>query len=526
MTKKKTKSQSKKQNDDWFGTDKLKPPGRPPKDIDFATLDKLLALQVTRDEAAAWFNVSHDTLERRIYDRTGLSFASYREQKGGMGRINLRRKQYQVAMSGNVAMLIWLGKQWLKQSERVEVEPAQPTEPLTLNAPMTFEQFCVNAGYPAPFPKQTEMKDFGIENEGARLILGSRGYGKTDYVVILGIAYKLYTDRSFRALLITKSQERNAAILGEIAAACEKAGMVFEINNSKSIRVQGLLGKDHSVSGVTIKSVTLRGRHPDVVVMDDPVTPDDTSDATRRQVKKVYNELNKLTDNVLIIGQPVHKFDLYQELRPKLKNKMEVPHGTIPELDHDLEAQRLAGVDEASIQASYFLKILSEGSMPFENIKYIDRFPKASAAVAFIDPAFGGQDYTAVTILKAWMDGVACIGWVWRKSWEHCLDEMATHFAQYNVKRCAFETNKTGDQPLDILRKALKVGCVGVFSNTNKHSRIMAAGTYAHMIHLSKQSHPEYIKQVVQYEHDAKHDDAPDSLASGLGWLGLIRGKQ
>ncbi len=40
------------------------------------------------------------------------------------GRVNLKqrlkRKQIQVAMSGNVTMLIWLGKQYLGQAEKVE----------------------------------------------------------------------------------------------------------------------------------------------------------------------------------------------------------------------------------------------------------------------------------------------------------------------------------------------------------------------------------------------------------------------
>ena len=40
------------------------------------------------------------------------------------GRVNLKqrlkRKQIQVAMSGNVTMLIWLGKQYLEQADKVE----------------------------------------------------------------------------------------------------------------------------------------------------------------------------------------------------------------------------------------------------------------------------------------------------------------------------------------------------------------------------------------------------------------------
>lgn len=390
----------------------------------------------------------------------------------------------------------------------------------------TFEEFCLRADYPAPYRKQIEMMKFGIEETEARLLLGSRGYGKTDYVVILGLAYEIYLDpQNSKSLIITKSKERNASMLREIQQACEKNGVVFEKANSNCLRVAGLLGKDHSVSAVTIKTVTLRGRHPKRVIMDDPVTEDDASEATRLHVERVYNEVNKLCANVLIIGQPAHKYDLYAKLRPLLL-KMEVPHGAIPELDADLDAQKKAGVSEASISASYHLKILSEGTTPFDNIKYMDLFPTGDSAVAFIDPSHEGGDYTALSIVKSHMDGVAVVGFIWKKAWNHCLDDLVGPLQKYNVKKLCFETNALGDMPVDIMRKTFSgLGVVGRRTTSNKHSRIMAAGAYAHLIHVAKESAPNYIKQVVEYEYNSKHDDAPDSLASCLEWIGLIRGK-
>lgn len=393
---------------------------------------------------------------------------------------------------------------------------------------LTFSEFCTNAGYPAPYPKQIEMKEFGIDGDSPRLLLGARGYGKTDYVTIMGVAHAIYLNPLEEStLIVTKSQERNAAILAEIANACSMAGMQFELNNSNTLRVKGFLGKDHTCSALTINSTGFRGRHPNRVIMDDPVTPDDTSEATRLKVKKVYDEIYKLNKNILIIGQPVHKFDLYETLRPQLV-KMEVPYGSIPELDVDLEAQRLAGVDEASIQASYFLKIISEGTVAFDNIRYIDNYPTGMNSVAFIDPSFTGGDYTAITILCGLMQGVAVYGKVWKKAWNHCLEDMVPLLKKYNVRKLAFETNSLGTQPLDVLREAFgqEIGVIGRVSNTNKHSRIMTAGAYAHMIHLTKESDPTYVKHVVEYEYKAKFDDAPDSLASCLEWVGLIRGKQ
>ena len=387
-----------------------------------------------------------------------------------------------------------------------------------------FTEFCTNADYPKPFEKQIEMQEFAFGGKDPRLLLGARGYGKTDYVTILGVAYNLYLDNDLSVLIITKSRERNTAILHEIHHACVKNGLKFEVVNAGNLRLQGYRGKDNNVSAVTVGTSSLRGRHPKIVICDDPITIEDTSPAIRARVKRVYDEITKLTHNVVVIGQPAHFDDLYQNLRPVLAKK-EYPYGVIPELDVDLEAQRLAGVDEASIQASYFLKILSENEAPFGKIKMIDKYPIGDS-VAFIDPSFEGGDYTAISIVRAHFDGIAIVGFCYKRSWDNCIDEMIAKIKKYKVKRLAFETNSLGETPIKLLRENLSgVGVVGYKNITNKHQRIMNAGSYAHLMHLTKESEKNYIDQIVKYEYNVKNDDAPDSLASCLHWLGLIRGK-
>lgn len=409
-------------------------------------------------------------------------------------------------------------------------EQGAPVAATVDNAVPTFTQFCVKVGYPEPFPKQLEMREFGMKPGPPRLLLGARGYGKTDYVTVLGVAYEIYLDYltgkpSDTTLLMTKSEERNGAMLEEIKKACEIWGVVFEKANASALRVRGLHGKDHTVSAVTIGTTSLRGRHPKRVIMDDPVTEDDVSEATRKRVQRRYNEVSKLCMNVLIIGQPVHKVDLYQALRPLL-NKLEVAWGTIPQLDADLEAMRLAGISSESISASYHLKVISETGFPLENVKLIDAFP-AGDSIAFIDPSFEGGDFTALTILKGYFDGVAVQGHLYKRAWNHCIPEMIAHMQAGGVRRVGFETNSLGDMPLSILREALPgIGVVGKKSTAVKHSRIMNAGAYSHLIHLSKTSDRAYIEQVVNYEYGAKNDDAPDSLASCLELVGLIRGSK
>lgn len=519
--------------------------GRPPLKIDWNEFDKLASYQCTQGEIADFFACSIDGLENACRRDKDMSLSAYWSQKQGMGRTKLKKIQFRIADEGNASMAIFLGKQMLGQTDKpvdeaildtiqkagltkdqaIKILIEQASTKAATTGKKSFEDFCETAGYPRPFAKQIEMMEFGINETDTRLLLGARGYGKTDYVVICGLAYDIYVHpMQSTNLIMTKSRERNASMLAEIAHALKANGIVLEIENSQALRVAGLHGKDHSISAVTVKTQTLRGRHPKRVIMDDPVTEDDTSDATRLLVKKKYNELMKLCSNVLVIGQPAHKFDLYAELRGLLK-KMEVVHGQIPELDHDLEAQRLAGVDEASIQASYFLKILDEGANPFDKIRYCDEFPTGDSAVAFIDPSHEGGDYTALAIVKAYMQGVAVVGFTYKKAWNHCLTEMGAQLLKYNVKKLCFETNALGDMPLDILRQVYPtIGVMGKRANNNKHSRIMAAGAFAQLIHLSKQSDKQFIHQVVTYEYKAKFDDAPDALASCLEWIGLTRG--
>lgn len=86
--------------------------GRPRNPVDPEEVAKLAAIHCTLAEIAAWFGVSHDTIER--------NFASIIKENREKGRASLRRMQYVAAQGGNVTMLIWLGKQLLGQRDKIE----------------------------------------------------------------------------------------------------------------------------------------------------------------------------------------------------------------------------------------------------------------------------------------------------------------------------------------------------------------------------------------------------------------------
>ena len=92
--------------------------GRPKKDIDYTKLDAMCAIHCTGEECAAVLGMDYDTLNAALKRDGNKGFSDYFKIKGANGKMSLRRKQYDQAMSGNATMLIWLGKQWLGQAEK------------------------------------------------------------------------------------------------------------------------------------------------------------------------------------------------------------------------------------------------------------------------------------------------------------------------------------------------------------------------------------------------------------------------
>lgn len=90
-------------------SDEKKKVGRPKIEIDEELLYKLATIHCTMKEMVDIMGVSKDTLKN--------NFSHIIDKGQSEGKMRLRRKQVEVAMSGNHTMLIWLGKQMLGQSE-------------------------------------------------------------------------------------------------------------------------------------------------------------------------------------------------------------------------------------------------------------------------------------------------------------------------------------------------------------------------------------------------------------------------
>lgn len=87
---------------------------RPRLQISADQIHQLAAINCSLDEMAAVLDCSADTLGRRYAD----VIKKGREN----GKMSLKRKQWEMAMKGNITMLIWLGKQILGQMDRTEIQ--------------------------------------------------------------------------------------------------------------------------------------------------------------------------------------------------------------------------------------------------------------------------------------------------------------------------------------------------------------------------------------------------------------------
>jgi hypothetical protein len=117
-----------------------KPPnkgGRPRKEIDQHTFEGLCEIQCTLEEIAGVLRVSEDTVERWCEHTYELGFADTYKKFSATGTTSLRRQQFELAKKGNATMLIWLGKQYLHQTDKPSVEDEE------MNPEEAAKQLCL-----------------------------------------------------------------------------------------------------------------------------------------------------------------------------------------------------------------------------------------------------------------------------------------------------------------------------------------------------------------------------------------------
>lgn len=100
---------------------------RPKKNLtpkEWDSVKYMCMIHCTGEEIAGVLQMDYDTLNRNCKEKYHMPISEYIKTHQTNGKMSLRRAQWKSAESGNASMLIWLGKQWLGQTDKQEVAVA------------------------------------------------------------------------------------------------------------------------------------------------------------------------------------------------------------------------------------------------------------------------------------------------------------------------------------------------------------------------------------------------------------------
>lgn len=108
--------------------------GRPRIELDWKKIEALAKIKCTEEEISAVMDCDLHTLQRDCKRRFKMTFAQFLKQKGADGNTSLRRQLFLRAKDSD-ACLIFLAKNWLKMSDKIE-----QTVTADVNANVTVEK--------------------------------------------------------------------------------------------------------------------------------------------------------------------------------------------------------------------------------------------------------------------------------------------------------------------------------------------------------------------------------------------------
>ena len=97
-------------------------PGRKEVKIDWEFVKAHLKAQCSAPGIASLIGVSKETLYLRCPKDLGIKFDELRQSMRESGKELLRKKQFELAIKGHTGMLVWLGKQYLGQSDKADIK--------------------------------------------------------------------------------------------------------------------------------------------------------------------------------------------------------------------------------------------------------------------------------------------------------------------------------------------------------------------------------------------------------------------
>ena len=265
--------------------------------------------------------------------------------------------------------------------------------------------------------------------------------------------------------------------------------------------------------GIGLKS-SITGKHADIVITDDICNISDRiSKAERDRTKLQYQELQNICNRngrIINTGTRWHADDVFS-----LIDNADIYdyHDTGLISDKKIEDIR-SKMTPSMFACNYELKIIASEDVIFtdpqtgaDNILVRDGY-------SHIDAAYGGEDYTAFTICKIKDGKFYVYGKLWRQHVDNVMDKIEQLHRNFMCGKMYKEFNDDKGFTAKALRKR-GILVQTYHEHTNKYIKIATyLKFYWKDVIFVAGTDDEYIAQICDYNENAEHDDAPDSLAS------------
>lgn len=259
---------------------------------------------------------------------------------------------------------------------------------------------------------------------------------------------------------------------------------------------------------------SMTGKHFERIFTDDIVNVEDrVSKAERDRTKTVYQELQNIKNRggrIYNTGTPWHKDDAFS-LMPEAKKYDCYMTGLI---DADTLEKIKEHMTLSLFSANYELKHIANEDIIFANPRTGADPSLAEQGDCHIDASYGGSDSSVFTISHK-VDGTYYVlGKLWQKHIDDCEDEIIAIRKAFNAGRISCEDN--GDK--GYLAKELRAKGERTHMYHESMNKVLKITTYLKSewknVVFVVGTDEEYIRQIEEFNENAEHDDAPDSLAS------------
>lgn len=107
--------------------------GRPPKELNERAFRNMCRRQCTGPEIEAFLDVDHKTIDNWCKRTFDMTFSQCIKKFGEGGKASLRRSMWKKAtIEKNTTMMIWLSKQYLGMSDKIEDDRFANLKPIII----------------------------------------------------------------------------------------------------------------------------------------------------------------------------------------------------------------------------------------------------------------------------------------------------------------------------------------------------------------------------------------------------------